>query len=147
VVPARSRALAPGSARNFSTTVRSAPRQCGAFDHKGVEGIKRFYRERGSPFSVARSGRQGWRVSATEGLCLTVGSTTEHLGHHGTKGSEFRQHAGQDFVPEVFFIAQAVDAPLDHPDFRVQPQRDFLSGLQYAAMPSQCRSIMSTNLS
>src|SRR5271163_1224216 len=32
-----------------------------------------------------------------------------------------RQHAGQDFEPQIAFVAQAVAAALDHPDFVVEP--------------------------
>ena len=45
---------------------------------------------------------------------------------------QFRQHAGEDFEPEVFFVAQAIGAPLDHADLVVEPldeaERDLVLG-------------------
>ena len=35
--------------------------------------------------------------------------------------SERRQHAGQDFEPQVIFVRQAVGAALDHSDLVVEP--------------------------
>src|SRR3954466_8135146 len=32
-----------------------------------------------------------------------------------------RQHAGEDFEPQVVFVVQAVGAALDHPDLVVEP--------------------------
>ena len=34
---------------------------------------------------------------------------------------QFRQHAGENLEPEVFFVAQTVGAPLDHADLVVEP--------------------------
>ena len=31
------------------------------------------------------------------------------------------QHAGEDLEPQVVLVAQAVSAPLDHPDLVVEP--------------------------
>jgi len=43
-----------------------------------------------------------------------------------------RQHAGEDFEPQVVFVVQAVGAALDHPDLVVEPldeaERDFVLG-------------------
>ena len=33
---------------------------------------------------------------------------------------QFRQHAGENLEPEVFFVAQTVGAPLDHADLVVE---------------------------
>src|SRR5262249_5691477 len=75
----------------------------------------------GGPSSAVRSRGQGWRVAPPEGLVL------DDCEHGGTRGGsmgrralEFRSHAGEHFEPEVFLIAQAVGAPLNHPDLGVE---------------------------
>ena len=51
------------------------------------------------------------------------------------------QHAGEDFEPQILFVAQAVGAALDHSDLVVEPldeaERDFVFEPIVGAMPSQ----------
>jgi hypothetical protein len=66
--------------------------------------------------------------------------------------SERWQHAGEDFEPQVLLIAQPVGTTLDDADFVIQAfdeaERDFVLRFAVgAAMPSQCRSIMSAKCS
>ncbi len=54
-------------------------------------------------------------------------------------------------MPQVLFVAEAAGATLEHADLVVQPSTKpsatLFFGWQYAAMPSQCRSIIATNFS
>jgi hypothetical protein len=61
------------------------------------------------------------------------------------------QHAGENLEAEIFFVAQPIGSSLEYADFVVEAfdeaERDLVFRLQYAAMPSQWRSIMSTKRS
>jgi hypothetical protein len=58
------------------------------------------------------------------------------------EGSEFRQHAGQDFEPEIFLVVQAVGAAPDDAYFCVEPldepQRDLVLRLAVSGGAPGC---------
>jgi len=45
----------------------------------------------------------------------------EVLGKVRSAPLQRRQHAGENLEPQIFFVAQAVGAALDHPDLVVKP--------------------------
>jgi hypothetical protein len=51
------------------------------------------------------------------------------------------QHAGENLEPQIFFVAQAVGAALDHPDLVVEPldeaERDLVLQLTVGGDPAQ----------
>ena len=72
-----------------------------------------------------RSGSAEWRWALLRSRTLAMTG-------RWSPTPQFRQHAGENLEPEVFFVAQTVGAPLDHADPVVEPldqaKRDLVLG-------------------